>query len=84
MEIGNCPGSWLLSPELFFPHPELLLISYVKPTEKYLAFEPRTETKFMPSSNSLYARDAKIEKFNINSVNLEANEKSMCRNFGSI
>jgi hypothetical protein len=27
------------------PYKEFLLLSYVKPIEKYLAFEPRTETK---------------------------------------
>jgi hypothetical protein len=40
-ENGNTPSLGLFaSPYLEFP--ELSLISYVKPIEKYLAFEPRT------------------------------------------
>jgi hypothetical protein len=46
-EDGNCPSLGLLQTRSynFYYYPELLLISYVKPIEKYLAFEPRTETK---------------------------------------
>jgi hypothetical protein len=43
-EDGNCP-----SPGLFaateLEDPGLSLISYVKPIEKYLAFEPRSGSK---------------------------------------
>jgi hypothetical protein len=45
VEDGNCPSLRLFAaPYLEFP--ELLLISYVKPIEKYLAFEPRTGAKY--------------------------------------
>jgi hypothetical protein len=41
---GNCPSLKLIAaPYLEFP--ELSLISYVKPKERYLAFEPRTNTR---------------------------------------
>jgi hypothetical protein len=41
IEDGNCPSPGLFAaPELEYP--ELSLISYVKPNEKYLAFEPRS------------------------------------------
>jgi hypothetical protein len=41
---GNGPSPGLFAaPYLEFP--ELSLISFVKPIEKYLAFEPRTETE---------------------------------------
>jgi hypothetical protein len=43
-EDGNCPSPGLFeAPYLEFL--ELSLISFVKPIEKYLAFEPRTGTK---------------------------------------
>jgi hypothetical protein len=39
IEDGNCPSPGLFAaPELEYPG--LSLISYVKPIEKYLAFEP--------------------------------------------
>jgi hypothetical protein len=41
IEDGNCPSTWLFAaPELEYPG--LPLISYVKPIEKYLAFEHRS------------------------------------------
>jgi hypothetical protein len=45
-EDGNCPSTGLFAaPYLEFP--ELSLISYVNPIEKYhFAFEPRTGTEF--------------------------------------
>jgi hypothetical protein len=43
-EDGNCPSLGLFAaPYLEFP--ELSLISYVKPIEKYFAFEPQTGNK---------------------------------------
>jgi hypothetical protein len=41
-ENGNCPS---LFAALYLEFPELSLISYVKPIEKYVSFEPRTGTK---------------------------------------
>jgi hypothetical protein len=46
IEDGNCPSpgpGLFAAPEL--EHPGLSLISYVKPREKYLAFEPRRGSK---------------------------------------
>jgi hypothetical protein len=41
IEDGNCPSPGLfVAPELEYPG--LSLISYVKPIEKYIAFEPRS------------------------------------------
>jgi hypothetical protein len=42
-EDGNCPSLGLLA-ALYLEFPELSLISYVKPIEKYLAFESRSVT----------------------------------------
>jgi hypothetical protein len=38
-EDGNCPSPGLFA-ATYFEFPELSFISYVKPIEKYLAFEP--------------------------------------------
>jgi hypothetical protein len=38
-EDEYCPCPELLQSRTFYYYPELLLISYVKPIEKYLAFE---------------------------------------------
>jgi hypothetical protein len=43
-EGGSCPSTWLFAAQ-YLEFPELSLISYVKPIEKYLAFEPRTGAK---------------------------------------
>jgi hypothetical protein len=52
----------IAAPYLEFP--ELLLISNIKPIEKYFAFEPRTGTKCqLYSMVTSLRRDAKIEKF---------------------
>jgi hypothetical protein len=43
-EDGNCPNPvFFAAPDLEYP--ELSLISYVKPIEKYLALEPLSGTK---------------------------------------
>jgi hypothetical protein len=42
-EAGHCPSPGLFSAQ-YLEFPELSLISYVKPIEKYLAFEHRTGT----------------------------------------
>jgi hypothetical protein len=65
-EDEHCPSPWLLQPSTFYYfyyYPELLLISYVKPIEKYLAFEPRTGIKLHSTHRvSSQRRDAKINK----------------------
>jgi hypothetical protein len=43
LEDGNSPSPGLFSVQ-YLEFPELSLTSYVKPTEKYLAFEPQTGT----------------------------------------
>jgi hypothetical protein len=43
VEDGNCPSPGLF-PAPYLKFPELSLISYVKPIENYLSFEPRTGT----------------------------------------
>jgi hypothetical protein len=51
IEDGNCPNPRLFAaPELEYPG--LSLISYNKPIEKYLAFEPRSWIKFQLYSQS--------------------------------
>jgi hypothetical protein len=50
-EDGKCPSPGLLQPR------KLSLIYYVKPIEKYLAFEPRSGTK-----SQLYSHYAEMRK----------------------
>jgi hypothetical protein len=59
-------------------HPQLSLISYVNPIDKYLAFEPRSRTK-----SQLYSQGN--EKFNTKTkFKKQTNGSIMCRNLRSI
>jgi hypothetical protein len=50
-EDGNCPSPGLFA-ALYLEFPELSLIFYVKPIEKYFAFEPWTGTQSQIYSQS--------------------------------
>jgi hypothetical protein len=71
IEDGNCPSPGLFAaPELEFPG--LSLISYVKPIEKYLAFEPRSGSK-----SELYSQSKHAEKRKSKNLTRKRNFKSI-------
>jgi hypothetical protein len=78
-EDGKCPSSGLFA-ALYSEFPELSLISYVKPIEKYFAFEPRIYSQIYRYSQdkltTLRCENRKIQKKFKN----QTNGSIRCRN----